>query len=213
MRFISQRGSVDDEVDVFEFALECIVFPGNSNEALVGALEAFFLEVRLQLGGESGGFFGGAIDENEALAVLDGALDGHRFAGTAAGAENKDAQVAEIDGEFVANGAEEARAVAVESDELSSIDDDGVDRADFSCEIVHFIHRFEGARLVRDRDVGAEEALLRKEAQGVLKFARLDMETNVLAIDSGGGESGIVELGGERVFGPDRRRRRGGRAG
>lgn len=195
----AQGGGVDDEIDVRELAGERGIVPRDGLEARHGAGNAGLAELRGELGCEGLGALEGAIDQDEAGAAFDGALDGDGPPGAAPCAQDEDAKIAEIDAEIGADGADEAGAVCAETEELAAINDDGIDAARAAGLRIDVVHEGERGGLVGDGHVCADEIAPGEKAQGLGQFLREDMEADVGGGDAGGGEGGIVHLRGARM--------------
>jgi len=196
----AERSGVDHEVGAGELFAEGGFFERDDGDGILGAFEAVGVE---ELGGALGdvvGFVFGAVDEDEARAFLERALQGGGGTGTAAGAEDHDAEVAEVEGEDFTNGADESGAVGVEAGGAGTVEEEGVNRAELAGGVVEFGAEFEGGEFVGDGEVESEEVGATGTIDGFGEVLRRAFDLGVAEVGAEGFEGRIVYGGGKRVL-------------
>jgi len=191
----AERGGVDDEVGAGELFAQGGFFQRDDGDAVFGAFEAVGGE---ELGGALGdvvGFIFSAIDEDEAWAFFEGALQRGGGTGTAAGAEDHDAEVTEVEGEDFADGADKAGAVGVESGGAGAVEKEGIDRAELAGGVVEFGAEFEGFEFVGDGEVESEEVSAAGEVDGCGEVFRRAFDFGVADVGAEGFEGRVVHGG------------------
>jgi len=196
----AEGGGVDDEVGAGELFAEGGVFEGDDGDAVFGAFEAVGGEELRGAAGNVVGFLFGAIDEDEARAFLECALQGGGGTGPAAGAEDHDAKVAEVEGEDFADGADEAGSVGIEAGSAGAVEEEGVDGAELTGGVVEFRAEFEGLELVGDGEVESEEIGAAGEVDGFVEVFRRAFDFGVADAGAEGFEGRVVHGGGEGVL-------------
>lgn len=191
-------GAVDDEVDGVKLAGEGSFVKGQGFEADIGTLEFGGVEAGGEALGKGLGFFGGAIGDDEAFAAFEGALVGDGLA-DAAGAEDEDAEVADVEAEVLTDGADPAGAIGAEADEAAGVVEHGVDRAGGGGSGVAFVHQIFHGGLMGDGAVPAGEGFGAEGADHVGELVGGDFEAAVLGGECGVFEGGELDGGGEGV--------------
>jgi hypothetical protein len=120
--------------------------------------------------------------------------------GPAAGAEDHDAKVAEVEGEDLTDGAGEAGSVGVETVGAGTVEEEGVDRAELSGGVVEFGAEFEGGEFVGDGEVESEEVGATGTIDGFGEVLRRASDFGVAEVGAEGFERRVVHGGGEGVL-------------
>ena len=191
----AEGGGVDHEVGAGELFAEGGFFERDDGDGILGAFEAVGVE---ELGGALGdvvGFVFGAVDEHEARTFFQGALQGGGGTGTAAGAEDHDAEVAEVEGEDFPDGADESGAVGVKAGGAGAVEEEGVDRAELAGGVVEFGAEFEGFEFVGDGEVESEEVGATGTIDGFGEVLRRAFDLGVADIGAEGFEGRVVHGG------------------
>lgn len=159
--FEAEGGGLNKEVAISSHFGEVGGVDGVGREALAGPVELFGFEVGLEFLREARELVDGTVHEDELLTTFAGALGGKGLAGAASSSHDHDAEVADIDGKFLPNGAHEARAVGIEAEGLFAFpEEDGVDRSQSFRGGVEVGAGGKGFEFMRDGDVGADKAEL-----------------------------------------------------
>jgi len=191
---------IDDQVGAGELLAQGGFLQRDDGDGILGSFEAVGVEQFRDSPGDVVRFVFGPVDEDEARAFFQRALQGGGRTGATAGAEDHDAEVAEVEGEDFPDGANEARSVGVEAGGPGAVEEQGVDRAELAGGVVEFGAEFEGFEFVGNGEV---------ESEKVRAAGRFDRFGQVLgrAFDFGvadGGTEGlqgrVVHDGRERVF-------------
>ena len=197
--FEADGGGIDDKVEMVALGVEFGRVEGEDAEAITWAFETIRGEVGGEALGEGGELVEGAVDEDESFAAFEGALGGNGLSGTAAGADDHDAEVLHIDEEFLVDGADEAGAVGVEAEGVGAVEEDGVDRSEGPGIGVDVGAGGEGFELVGDGDVGADEVEFAEALEGLVDLPGFHFEADVAEACLVVVEGGLVELWGEGV--------------
>lgn len=197
--FEADGGGVDDQVDVVGFGGKVRGVEGEDAQPVAGAFEAFGGEVGGESFGEGLDFFDGAVDEDESFAAFEGALGGDGLSCPAAGADDHDAEVFDIDDEVFVDGADETGAVGIEAEGIVAVEEDRVDGAEGPGVGIDFGAGVEGFEFVGDGDVGTDEVEFTEFLEGFADFAGFHFEADVAHVGPGLVEGGLMELWGERV--------------
>ena len=198
--FHAEGGGIDHEVGAGELLAQSGCFEWDDGDGILGAFEAVGVE---EFGGALGdvvGFVFGAVDEHEARAFLERALQGGGGTGTTAGTEDHDAKVAEVEGEDFTDGADEAGAVGVESGGAGTVEEEGIDRTKLAGGVVEFGAEFEGGEFVRDGEVESEEVGATGTIDGFGEVLRRALDLGVAEVGTEGFEGRVVHGGGKRVL-------------
>src|SRR6266496_2861306 len=113
VRIHSQRCGINDKIDIRQLCTQSPFVPRYRFEARRRTKHARSGKVRPQLLRKRLCFFAGAVDEDEAFAILERALPGNCMARPAAGADKHYPQIAHIDREFAADSLQEPTAISI----------------------------------------------------------------------------------------------------
>ena len=120
--------------------------------------------------------------------------------GTTTGAEDHDAEVAEVEGEDLTDGADEAGSVGVETGGAGTVEEEGVDRTELAGGVVEFGAEFEGGEFVGYGEVESEEVGATGTIDGFGEVLRRALHLGVAEVGAEGFEGRVVHGGGKRVL-------------
>lgn len=195
----AKGGGVDNEVDGVEFGGDGGFVQGKDFEAVVSAKELGGVKEGFEFGAEGFGFFGGAVGDDQAFAFFEGGLAGKGLTGSS-GAEDEDAEVADIDVKDVADGPDPTIAVGVEADEAAGfVAEDGVDGAHGLGGVGEFVNEVGEGDFVGKGAVPTAEVEVAKGLNGGGELVRGNVDADVGSGQFAGGEGCQLHLGGEGV--------------
>ena len=198
--FHAEGGRIDDEINAGQLLAQVGLLERNDRDGVFRAFEPVAVEELLGALGDVMRFAFRAVDQDKARTFFERTLQRGGGTRAAAGAEDHDAEVAEVEGEDFADGADESRAVGVEADDARAVEEEGVDRAELAGGVVEFGAECEGFELVGDGEVESDEFGAAGEVDGLGELLGRAFNLGVAEVGTEGLKRRVVHGGGKGVL-------------